>query len=301
MNYKKEKKSADRKRLVHSSCFDEAQNTLFIRYGIVSSFLGFKETDGKLTRQLSLVCAVPTKKPIKTLDKKERIPKRFSYRYKGKTYSIKTDVIPVRSRFYYQAKFNPGDRLLHKSSQSKATVGAYAGHKTLGNIFITAGHFAKDSGGKGRIVHIFDNTIKGANVRCKVLDYALNEHLDYALLRPQPINGNTNNTYSDASLDTVYQPSSRADIGQKLFVITRAKAIPTKCIGVRMRYKVNANFTLRDLTVTPRVTKPGDSGAALVDEKFRIWGFLIGAIGTKYSVFMPAIKLISHANVTFGE
>lgn len=298
--YQKEMAAAVRQRLMRESEFSHLQKLIQEQYGISSSYLGFKYTDGQRTGRLSLVCAVPRKKPLAKVNSFEQIPAKLKYEFDSKRKTIVTDVVTMSGKFSYQAVYNPGDILQDAMTGINATVGAIARHSVHGKVLVSAGHFGNDVGGKGSVVQLHDNSTRGSAVSCEIADSKLDEYVDYSFLQPRAEQSGSEFNLVDSQLTSAYFPTAKIDLKLQLYVIARAEALPVTCMGINMYHPVSSQFVLRNLIITNCVTQAGDSGAALVDRYFRIWGFLRGAIGNQFSVFMPAVSILSRENLQFG-
>lgn len=298
--YQKEMAAAVRQRLMRETEFSLLQQLIQEQYGISTCYFGFKYTDGQRTGHLSLVCTVPRKKPLAKVKSFEQIPSKLKYEFDGKRKTIATDVVAMGGKFSYQAVYNPGDMLRDATTGINATVGAIAQHSSHGKVLVSAGHFANDVGGVGHVVQLHDNSTPGSAVRCEIADSKLDEYVDYSFLQPKAVKSGGEFDLVDSQLTSAYFPTTKNDLKLQLYVIARAEALPVTCMGINMYHPVSSQFVLRNLIITNCVTQAGDSGAALIDRYFRIWGFLRGAIDNQFSVFMPAVSILSRENLQFG-
>ncbi len=267
------------------------------RYGVSFSYFGMKQSGGEETRRAALVCAVPRKRKHHNIPKDELIPTQITVDGRGGRRAIVTDVLEVRSKFRTTLTINPGDEVL--SPANSATLGAYGKHRQFGRVVVTAGHFAADIGGDGESVSLFDLATGTGTAGGAVCAHEFDDGIDYALIKVKPTQ---DVEFSNLPLDSVYEPIAKRDIGKKVFVVARGQFLETVCRGINA--SIGPPFHDRQMShliLTDIVNRPGDSGAALVDSHARIWGFLSGIFGGKFSVFMPAVRLLARQNLHFGD
>lgn len=265
------------------------------RYGVGFTYFGMKEVAGRKTRRATLVCVVPRKRKLGNISRHERIPKCVSVKCDGGRCCINTDVIELRARFRTTAMLNPGDTA--RGGGYFATLGAFGAHRDFGEVFVTAGHFVAQTAGGA--VSLFDNASNSDQATGRFRDHEFHDGIDYALISAD---ANTTATLSNAPLDSVYEPVAKRDIGRTVYVVARGKFLRTECRGIDATIGPPYHpTTLRHMILTDIVNRPGDSGAALIDSDYRIWGFLSGVFNGRYSIFMPAVRLLSRQNLALGE
>lgn len=277
-------------------CLDEAFKKLE-KFGVVGVHFGRKITGQNATKTFSLTCLVQKKTIQSELEKNKIIPKKITIDIDGKKIKITTDVIECKGAFEKQASFWPGDTAIDLTNVNRyATIGLSCLHKDYGEILITAGHFARDIGGVNQIVKIRDSETGQENFQCVVKKYVEEPEVDYSILRPEPASGAGLGRLTDAGISGVYVPTMKSELNTKLYVYIKGAAIGTIYRGFGLIYKpIYGDRTLK-LIVTDRVTNPGDSGACLVDKNLKIWGILVGVLGS-YSLFMPIMSLMSRENI----
>ncbi len=279
------------------------------RAGVRGFYIGQKMTDGEYGAGCSVVCIVDKKLPKSKLSRSERIPKRLSFEELGHKRQIQTDVLQNHRTISEQGLFNPGDPIRGVSREDntvRATVGAFGVHTDFGPVFVTAGHFTQILD-RRRTIRIADRRSASReliNVRIRSVVRA--NGIDYALLAPT--GGASNASFRNVPIVSSYQPILRSDVGQRLFVLARGQQVPTICRGLNMTYRVpRTGEVLENLIVTDPVTVRGDSGGALVDEHFRLWGLVIGVASfrsggrvKRASIYMPAFKFLSMESMVLG-
>jgi hypothetical protein len=269
------------------------------RFGVIGSFVGLKATGGKYTRRVSLVCLVRKKKARDKIDRSARIPKRLQYRLANERSALTTDVIEARRGLVLQASFNPGDKVREPQLGVVATVGAYGVHHTFGDVLVTAGHFAQQVGGDQATVQLLDRSA-GETIAGTIRAHQNRQGIDFCFIEPH-VDVTLGDELTNTPIDAVYEPVLRRDLGAPLFVLARGQTIPTVCRGLGLEYALpDGSDTLTDLIACDPVTRIGDSGAALVDSDFRLWGFLIGSIPGLFSVFMPVTRLLALEPIQIG-
>lgn len=277
------------------SAFNAIRTEIHERYNVSTCFLGYRRVEGKLTRQMSLVCSVTRKRKLDKQDP-ERIRKMLYYVHDGCRHGIKTDVIEIRKPLHYHAEYNPGDGI--NSGTVSATVGAFAKHRKYGAVFVTAGHFAEDVGGNGVQVHFTDAETGDHELAGRVITHEKKGAIDYALIKPHP---DHDEQLSNFPITRIYQPTLKSDLGQQVFMVTRGKFKPTVCRAVGGSIGPPYSDEIIDnVILTDPVSKPGDSGCALVDGHMRVWGILLGSLPNNFSIFMPITTLLSRQSLEIG-
>ena len=249
-------------------------------WGVIGTYLGRKRVKGKWTKELALICLVEQKLEMSAVRKEQRIPKRVRWQERGRGHWLRTDVVQGDATVeLQQGILGPGDGV---RSVSSGTLGAVIDHPVFGRCVMTAGHVCGGPPGEGKHAvaasgsHRFDVTVK----RCQ-----LQRTVDYAVLQPAA-GSECDNLFQDrVRIGPVLTPTA-SELGKPVFILTDAGAIRAMCRGIHARLQT-AVGTYEDLILTTPVTRPGMSGAALVDSKGHLWGFLLGIIG-QHSVFMPA-------------
>lgn len=252
---------------------------------VIGCFVGHRTTGGKRTKQLACVCLVSRKVPTSKLAPDQVIPRRAEWTERGATRSLRTDVIQFRGRFRYQANvLGPGDGL---SAGENGSVGAALEHKTLGRCITTARHVV-DPPGQGGTVTV---TSGGAAFTGRVV--RVGTAADYALVTPS-VGVDCDNLWQDQyRIGPAYVPSEH-DVGEPLFALAAGgERGPLACEGVFVDLEIPGGPSFRNVIVTSAGTYAGDSGCCLVDQYSRVWGFLLGRLGNLYSVFLPAVTVLS--------
>ena len=256
-------------------------------WGAFATYLGLKKQGGKWTKAVSLVCLVEHKAELEDIPKDQRISRLLRWKERRRAYSIPTDVVAASPTLELQqgVVLGPGDGAGFNGVA--ATIGAAVDHPDFGRCITTAGHLFGGPAAEGRVAQARTSGVQfNALVRRCVLRLAA----DYALLQPtEPCD--CDNLFRDrVRIGPVVVPTA-ADQNKRLFVLDEAGAVPTICRGVHAR--LNTAFgVFDDVILTTQVTRPGMSGAALVDGDSRLWGFLLGVFAG-FSFFMPADLLLT--------
>lgn len=276
----------------------EVREGLCERYGAVGAYIGQKRTAENFTNTLAMTFVVSHKLPLSKLRHIEPVPKRIYWNDDSGRRWITTDVVESRRSFRRQVAFNPGD-VAHRGGR-RATVASVMDHVDFGPVLVSAGHFARAIGGRNRLVEVHDRLTGSAVITTKVVEYRDRGGVDYALLAPT--NPLDTDALNNLPVRDTYNPSLRTNIGQNLKVLTRGDAVLTTCRGLDLAfYDRESDDFMTGLIGTDPVTVPGDSGCALVDSHFRLWGILIGVFpidsenGERalLSVFMPIKRLLA--------
>lgn len=279
------------------------------QFNLRGYFIGQKWRNGAYTRATGFVCIVDAKLDNATLPDSAIIPRRFTFKdvERSKRWMV-TDVLQKYGSAQEQALLNTGDKIRGRRSSGRAvtaTMGAFGTHSKLGDVCITAGHFSDRLAGD--TVTLTDRAA-GASVSGQVVKTVNTGGFDYCLIRP--VQRQQGTSFGSQPISSVYEPILKSDIGTRLFVLARGVAVSTVCRGLYMWYENPRDGRIYDnLIVTDPATIKGDSGGALVDEHYRLWGLLIGTLRfrdageiRKVSIYMPAISLLSNEpGMSLGE
>jgi hypothetical protein len=189
--------------------------------------------------------------------------------------------------------FGPGDRV--RLGTELATIGAVVTHpQQTGLCLLTAGHVIPPGTQLGTPVEAWaDATF----LPTQLMSYAQQGSLDFALLRPLQAAQLDNLVKDHWRIGPVYVPTA-ADVGGGVFVVRQDGLMyPTTVRGVAHHFTSPNGTFYADLILVDEVTTGGDSGGALVDREGRVWGFLIGVMPNRLSVFTPAFRLLQGASV----
>ena len=262
--------------------------------GVAGFFVGRKSTGGKWGRRLAIVCCVKNKVPqkkLKNLASDACIPPSLTWkRTRTAETALPTDVVEIRDAYFQQTAplVGTGDVLAAAGEDAvsgHATIGIALQHPEFGPVVTTAGHaFIRNGEGSLRFdagaagLRIFNaGQGVGANVfNVRPLKAVINAIVDYALLVPTDPGITPRNLFEDTFNLTEPQFARPEDIGKRLFALTRRGRMPTTLLGVAGALEIGG-VSMQGLLLTDRVTEGGDSGCALVDNKFRVWGLLVGA------------------------
>jgi hypothetical protein len=269
-------------------------------WNVVGTYFGYKRVGNRWTRTPSLVCMVDSKpKPVKARGRgaprrarmavvppAQRIPPKVKWAERKRTFAISTDVVQSSNNVQLQQGpvVGPGDAV--RFGNEVATIGAVVEHPNFGRCATTAGHLVGGSRGIGRQASLLvGNRSIPAIVRQGVQQLAI----DYALLAPT-VPCDRDNLFQDrARIGPVFVPTL-ADLKKPLFVLVGDIALPTIGKGIHARLDT-ALGVFDDVILTDAVTKPGMSGAALVDRASRLWGFQLGTLDGS-SFFLPALQVL---------
>jgi hypothetical protein len=271
---------------------------------VVGSYVGFKTTNGRVTRTPSIVCVVKQKLPeprIKRAD--DRIPKKLAWRdVSGTLHEVRTDVVESRQKLKYQSSFaGPGDDVRAASGEF-ACLGIALAHPTLGRVVTTAAHVLQRTPGIVQFVPSQAPRVRIADFRggsvtfdASVLKIHLTEQGDYALLQPLGAVPCANLYRDDTVLSRPYFPGP-GDLGREVVVLGAVQPRQTTFRGLSARlFNHPAGIRMSNLLITDDVTEAGDSGACLADVErgdLRVWGLLVGSTtidGRPVSVFSSAL------------
>ncbi|HEX8170992.1 MAG TPA: hypothetical protein VF824_10675 [Thermoanaerobaculia bacterium] len=210
--------------------------------------------------------------------------------------------IPVHREAYLGSEAEAGtvgigDRIRRANGES-ATVGIVMDHHQFGPVLTTAGHLFLDGFTDGERVFL---TTGGVTYPGRVVSRRLATSLDYALIQLDEPLQHRNWYLPQYRLRQLFAPS-QVDRGTALFILT-ADRLPRNvtCKAVGARGMIDGR-PMEDLILTEWRTRPGDSGACLVDAQQRAWGLLVGRIDTatfSLSAFAPAHLAVFEETSTF--
>lgn len=178
----------------------------------------------------------------------------------------------------------PGDLIM----PPRSTLGFVIRHPVHGLVVTTAGHsFIRDRYGSEVFSpprKVVVTAAEGVSHECQVLKAVVKREADYSLIK---VSGECGNLFEDEfAVDGIHWARPE-DVDRKLFALTNTGIRETRLRGVDGSLQVGA-LEMDGLLLTDKVTISGDSGAALVDEDFRLWGLLVGFVtadSKKLSVF----------------
>jgi len=274
---------------------------------VVAAFIGRKHRKGRDTGRLAIVCGVREKLSEEDLDRSHIIPKNhYVETMPACRTRIPTDVIPMSGHFRVHASVLGPSDIVGPGMQLQATVGIALRHPTFGRVITTAGHAIPQGSSPGASIIVQSD---GNNFIAQLAaEPRINQATDHALLRPdaQDLVGNF---FRDVTpLGPPYIPDPNHDVGRQLYVLPADRdIIPVVCRGLQGSVQVAPNLIMNDLIFTDQQTMGGDSGACLVDEKWRVWGLLLGAFpavegaedGEFFSVFIPAFRILFIENAQY--
>jgi hypothetical protein len=260
---------------------------------VVGTFLGRPTVKGKYRREAALVCLVDRKLEPSELPEGQRIRSHVRWAEGQRQRRLATDVVQITRLVELQALLGPSEEV--RRTGERASTGMAIMHSEFSACVTTAGHsLLPDSpdgtvtvfeGGSGIPVHVCKRIQNGSN------DYALLQSPDKSV----PV-GNT--TSSGVQLGPVYVPTLD-DLGTSLYVVDgRGNWTRVSCIGIHAHLPIDDATGFEDVILTDPKTTAGQSGSCLVDSNARIWGVLIGIYSGLYSIFMPAINLLTNEAAT---
>ena len=263
-------------------------STLKKKRNVVGCFIGRRRAKGRACRELAVVCCVSEKPPARDLAADHRIPKRVRWlKTTRRNAVVRTDVQRCGESALSAAVAGPGDLMM----PPKSTLGFAIRHPVHGLVITTAGHsFIKDRFGDETFVPpraVVVTAATGVARACRVLKAVVQREADYALIK---VDGDCANLFEDEFVLDGIHWARPEDVDRKLFALTNSGLKETRLRGVDGSVQVGA-LEMDGLLLTDKVTIAGDSGAALVDENFRLWGLLVGFITSdsrKLSVFYSA-------------
>jgi hypothetical protein len=266
-------------------------------------FIGHRRKDGRLTRELTVVCGVDEKVPRRSLRAAQRVPTSVQWPQTSRRVgSLPTDVQPMGESIRHGAVLGAGDQAVSLTAANgvtiptQITVGAAMRHPVHGDVVTTAAHgvgaagygvvsfppgmeprIGLRNGGQGQprdgIVH-----------RVCVMPDA-----DYAIIGAPP-GVDVANLYQDTQpLGQLYTPQP-SDLTKVAFVLAVRGIVATRIRGIHGAFPVG-HLGFEDLILTDVCTLGGDSGGCLVDGVSNLMGFVEGQTtfeGKLYSVFTSA-------------
>lgn len=273
---------------------DAISSELKEKHGIDSFHLGKRRRNGKITKETCLCCFVKEKIKLGSRDP-QRVRREFKYNIGSHQKSIRTDIIASTEAITENSDITPSDIVASRESLSdnsaiRATLGAFAHTPEDGNIFITAGHFARDVGGRYATVYCHDFQGRVAPVIGTILRWKVTSRVDYAVVKPLK-----EADFGTGDISHTYVPALETDLDETYFVVTSSGWKPTRLLGVR-----SSTPTWSDMIMTEQVTKPGDSGSALVDKHNRLVGLLRGIRGNTGSYFTPIDHVMWYESFKLG-
>jgi hypothetical protein len=202
---------------------------------------------------------------------------------------LPTDVIEITRSVQLQTLLGPSEEV--RRVGERASTGIAIRNGEFGVCVTTAGHsLLADSpdgsvtvfeNGSGIPVHVCKRVLQGSN------DYALLQSIDKSVPA-------ANTTSTGVQLGPVYIPTVD-DLGTDLYVVDgRGGWSSVSCIGIHGHLPIDDGSSFEDVILTEPKTIGGQSGSCLVDSTGRIWGLLIGIYSGLYSMFMPAINLLTN-------
>jgi len=273
---------------------------------------GFRIRNGKPTREPCIVVCVDRKIDKRLVPADRLVPPTVEWRsLSGSALSIPTDVLELHPGGYASPDpgvpiMGPGDtitRIRFAGGPPRTvlgTVGAVLQHPEFGIVATTAGHVIE-----GNFVgqHDFDAgmrpTVRVANAAAgngpdgfdgEVLRTVVRPYGDYALIKPSDPT-RCGNWFEDVTPIIGPTLPSGEDGREPLFVLTARGVRQVTVLHLSIPATVGSN-RLAHAIVTTANTRGGDSGACLVDNRGRLWGFVAGfnttGSGDVVSVFSPA-------------
>lgn len=274
---------------------DETLPLLLERHGAFGCQFGRKRKRGRWLRELAITFFTSHKRdlPARGRGGVKPIPEWIAWKDGGAVHRLRTDVIEMPNGVEKQRDvwFGPGDAA-DAGGGSVATIGAVLRRRDRPGILLTtAGHLLGHRRGEGQSLSI----VSGAHtLKSRVLLSVERAQLDYALLEPVDDEACANRYQDFLRIGPVYN-AIPSDSNTRVYVACHrlGKLIQTTVRGVNAQIDF-AGESFRGVITTARVTDRGDSGAALIDDANRLWGFLIGAVGD-FSIFVPAQLVLDQA------
>jgi hypothetical protein len=263
------------------------------RWGAFGAFLGHKQTGGRWTSEPSLVVVTSIKHdPGRARGGVRRIPVHVRWHDRSLRHQLATDVqqVPAKLMLHFGNVFGPGDAAEYQGD--RASIGAAVVHPRFGACLTTAGHLF------GRAPSNIDAHIvsDGTRVSARVVGVQERGVLDYALLAPRRGVACDNLFRNAMRIGPAYTPTL-LDVGKRVYLLDGSgTATRTTCRGVGGQFFTTAG-TYANTIQTDAVSQPSQSGGALVDDAQRLWGFLLGSLGSRYSLFAPAQLILDEAGV----
>jgi len=277
----------------------QAYRTLLRRPNVVGCYVGRKVVAGRPTSELSVVACVNEKLPAAELAPAERVPTVLEwYPTSRSRVWVPTDVQTVGwSGMQTTAAAGPGDFSPQTGgSKPYCTVGVALDHPKYGAVLTTAGHAVQkhpgivEYGNAGPALALW-NAGGGGSFGGQVLKSAITDAADYALIRA-PAGVPIANLYQDFYAVAGWRQPDQQDVDTPVFVLSSGGFRETRLLGVKAWLEI-AGWPMRDIALTPLVTRGGDSGCCLVDSSYRAWGLLVGYV-TVNKVTCSAFASIHH-------
>jgi hypothetical protein len=266
---------------------------LLEKFGAFGFHIGMKQRRGRWSRQPVMVFVTAHKGPPRARGAgAATIPKFISWKDGKHRHRLPTDVMQAEPEIELQAPtvFGPGDAA--DRGANIASVGAAVRRPGSGDFLTTAGHLVGASG-QGELVRIDSN---GQQMAAQVAEAVFAAEIDYALLRPSASTRCDNLFQDQIRIGPVYTPIL-SDLGAPLFVLGRGgTVVRAVCRGVNQTL-ITTQGIYRGVIVTDAVTVSGQSGGALIDASNRLWGFVLGALPGRFSLFVPAQSIFDAAGV----
>jgi hypothetical protein len=287
-------------------------SALRANYGFERVGVGFRIRNGKPTREPCIVVCVDRKLDRKIVPDDRLVPRTVPwFSLSGHALSIPTDVVELRPGRYATpgppiSILGPGDNVTHLRFSGRpprsapGTVGAVLQHPEFGVVATTAGHVVEssfvghrdfDSGMRPSIRLTNADVGHGpSEFHGEVLRTVVRPHGDYALIKPSDP-ARCGNWFRDVT--PVIGPFlPLAELARApMFVLTGRGVRQVLLLHLSIPTTVGSNH-LAHAIVTTSNTLGGDSGACLVDNRGRLWGFVAGITttdrGDVVSVFSPA-------------
>lgn len=271
----------------------EVLPNLLIAFGAFGYQLGGKNRRGRWLREPAITFFTDHKRnPSPGGGDVQRVPPWLTWKDGKHLWKIKTDVLEVTPEIELQAGavFGPGDGAT--IGGEVASIGAAVLRPGDGQYITTAGHLFGHGQAGTRV-----SVASGATTAiATVAESVVRTTVDYALLRLSDGSRCDNLFREHLRIGPVFTPT-RLDVGVPLLVLDRfGRATRTRCRGVNATI-ASGSGTYRGLVTADCVTEGGQSGGALIDDSNRLWGFLIGALGGRLSLFTPAQTVFDHAGV----
>lgn len=275
------------------------------RYGIDNFYFGAKLSGKLLSRSLSTVCLVDKKLSQRELNKQQLtcLPKTVSLKAGERIKRFKTDVQEFGGPFTKSAAdMNPGDNVLGVKGGDFGTIGLFGRHPKYGVVCTTAGHVVREIMAKGNKPSNFllHDRNQGVQVACTAKRSVMRGQVDYAILRPRQQSDSEFIDLRDHNIVEPYHQPKRSDLSRSLWLLTRGQAVHARFKGIKLDAFSFAGRRYSNVIITESIGQKGDSGAALVDDQYRIWGTLIGSKKDAFSMFMRINTLLENEHFIFG-
>jgi len=280
-----------------ASWMKETLPALLAQWGAFGGFVGRRKRKGRVLVEVCLVVMTvakhdPGKRGIK------RVPAVVRWKDGRRTYQLATDVQEIAQKVERHATnvLGPGDSVV--VGTAKGAIGAAVLHPQAGPCVLTAGHVVILGGGaKGSPATIRS---VGTDFPARVVDVRDTGTYDYAVIAPEP-GVDCDNLFRNLNrIGPVCVPTARQFGEPLLFLSPMDRAYGLEFRGVGGQFQTPEGF-FDDVIYTSFGTVPGQSGGTLIDSSQQVWGFLVGALGSQYSIFAPADKILRAAGVSLIE